>query len=597
MAYGKGQQRDALKRMADLGRAPNTSDLAKLRALHIEACNSFAESIWPTSVLDDIATGKDLDKAMLLIQSTMKGTLNSVWAEKARLSVKAAVTEQIKRAKGNLFGRFKHLSTTGEKPMRCGTRRLVNFPEEWSTRLSENDLAELQTLADSMDYRGTIELFRKLETGKPTSSLPSSQAEALLAMLGMVKERYGKPAWKLEDSVVQIHLDFRCMPGGREAQDSLLRRLTQAANSTLGLGMAYSTPFLVSGVIAREAPLKLDVVIRPDVVQRLLEPVPDATDARFTSMVLEIGPEQTVVKGVLSQHPKPFGLDEAEHLLGTDFGMVSTAAAALVKVDAPLDADWLLEARDWTKKQAKAYLETHAHDGEAVETMLFSGRNFLARVEGHAKHVDRLRSEIDRNYNRLNRLKHEANRILGSPADTQLDLDLVAQDKRLADLLARFSRLLGVIHRLKLLRRQVYRAVGGLKKSWFGFVTTKLAEMCRGKKAAYVRENLNIFAVEKKSPDYKGRIFNKMLNNGSKGQFLRRMTGKLQWYGVPEIVVPSYYTSSTDVRHSVVDSKQRRGEVFTSRVDGRQMNADLHAGLTLALWPLLRPREPLSQAA
>jgi len=71
----------------------------------------------------------------------------------------------------------------------------------------------------------------------------------------------------------------------------------------------------------------------------------------------------------------------------------------------------------------------------------------------------------------------------------------------------------------------------------------------------------------------------------------------LKWWGVPEVVVPSYYTSTTDVRHAVVDARQRSGELFKARADGWRMHADLHAGLTLALWPLLRPRMQLAQAA
>jgi len=121
--------------------------------------------------------------------------------------------------------------------------------------------------------------------------------------------------------------------------------------------------------------------------------------------------------------------------------------------------------------------------------------------------------------------------------------------------------------------------------------------MCRAHKAAYVRENLSVVAKEKQTPDYKGRTFNRMLNNGAKGQFVRRVAAKLKWWGVPEVVVPSYYTSTTDVRHAVVDARQRSGELFKARTDDWRMHADLHAGLTLALWPLLRPRVQLAQAA
>jgi hypothetical protein len=414
---------------------------------------------------------------------------------------------------------------------------------------------------------------------------------------GSGKQRFRRPEWTEDESVVQLHLDFRCMPGGRDVQSALLERLDQAARQTFIIGLDYATPVLISGVVARGAPIKLTAVIHPDVVQRLLAPVPDGADARFTSLALEIGPREAVLKDVLSQQPKPFTIEEAECLLGDDFGLVNTAAAVVVPIDQKLDAEWLASVREWTKQQARTYLETHWHDGEPIDQVIFSGRNFLARIEAHAEHVDRLRSEIDRIHNRMIQLKHEANHILGLPADTRVDFDTVTDNRRLADLIARFSKLLKAADRLKLIRRQVYRSVDGLKRSWFGWVTTRLAMMCIKHKAAYVREHLTILAKEKAAPDYWGRTMNKMMNNGSKGQFLRRMSGKLKWYDVPEIVVPSWHTSSTDVRHSVVDTAQRRGEGFRAKVDGWLMHADLHAALTVALWLLLRPRQSLAQAA
>jgi hypothetical protein len=40
-----------------------------------------------------------------------------------------------------------------------------------------------------------------------------------------------------------------------------------------------------------------------------------------------------------------------------------------------------------------------------------------------------------------------------------------------------------------------------------------------------------------------------------------------------------------------VDVKQRCSQdVFVARFDGRKMQADLHAALTIALYPLLRPK-------
>jgi hypothetical protein len=320
-----------------------------------------------------------------------------------------------------------------------------------------------------------------------------------------------------------------------------------------------------------------------------MEHLPEDADARFTSLVLEIGPQQTVLKGVLTQAPRMLPLDRAEHLLGVDFGYVNTAAAALVKIDRPLDSEWLKDVAKWGRERSREYLTTHSHPGEAVQEVLHDGRDFLSRIAGHAALVDRLRSEIDRLYNRMGRIRHEVNRLLGRPSDERIDLEAMPNDKRHSDLLIRFAKLLEAVNRLKQRRRLLYRSVEGLKKSWFGHVTTRLVTLCRNEKAAYVHEHLTVVAQEKDGPGYKGRTFNKMINSGSKGQFLRRVRTKLAWNGVPRIVVPSWFTSSTDVRHGIVDGSQRNRGIFRACIDGRQRHADLHAALTIALWSILRP--------
>ena len=136
----------------------------------------------------------------------------------------------------------------------------------------------------------------------------------------------------------------------------------------------------------------------------------------------------------------------------------------------------------------------------------------------------------------------------------------------------------------------------GIKRSWFGWLANQKAKLARDHHAAVVREDLTLVAKEKERPGYFGRTFNKMTNNGAKGQYLRIASAKLRWFGIPEVTVPSYYTSCTDVRHAVVDKRQRKTQDrFVARVDGRVMQADLHAALTIALYALLRPLEPSTE--
>ena len=599
MAYGKTPDNDGLeRRMVDLGRVPVTSELAKLRALCIAATNTIARSVWPNSILDDMPSGKQLDKEMAKVQSAQRGTLNAVWAEKCRLTAKDAVIEQHERAIKCLFGKFKHLDSVGDHPLANGTRRLLNFPEEWSSKLSDTDVAALSDLAKGMNCAGVIELFRKVRLGQVTS-LPPLHVQALTAMLDIVEERYGCPEWKTDGSVTQLHLDYRCLPGGRVTQDALLAALNAAipefpktsVETKLSGESRFATtiPLLVSGVVAYGRPLMFRATLLPAVLKGLICDV--AQPVRFTSLVLEIDEFKAAVKGVLTQRPKPYALEDATHTVGDDFGYVNTSAMAVMKVGAPLDPEFFITAAKWDKEEARAYLESHVHDGEPVEVELHDGQDFLAAINAHAMHVDALRSEIDHIYNRFHRIKHEVCRIIGVPVDTLLDFGMDAgNNKRLSELLAKLPMLLKQANHLKAIRRGVYRSVDGIKRSWFGWLANRKAKLALKYHAAVIRENLTIVAKEKNKPGYFGRTYNKMSNNGAKGQYLRMASAKLRWFGIPERTVPSYHTSSTDVRFAVVDKRQRKTQDrFVARKDKRVWQADLHAGGVLALYPQLRP--------
>ena len=94
--------------------------------------------------------------------------------------------------------------------------------------------------------------------------------------------------------------------------------------------------------------------------------------------------------------------------------------------------------------------------------------------------------------------------------------------------------------------------------------------------------------VEKDDPEYKGRTFNKMINNGSKGQYQRRASQAFRWNGVPEVVIPSWYTSRSCLPHSVIiEKKHRKGESLFLPCCGVKDHADEHAADTIACYPFL----------
>ncbi|PTX52335.1 hypothetical protein IQ03_01125 [Gemmobacter caeni] len=160
----------------------------------------------------------------------------------------------------------------------------------------------------------------------------------------------------------------------------------------------------------------------------------------------------------------------------------------------------------------------------------------------------------------------------------------------------RFFRLLGGLGRLKARRRALYRRIDGVKRSWFGHVANVRAALAEKHGAVVVREDLSVLAVEKKDVAYRGRTFNKLINNGAKGQYTRRADDTLEWRGIATLKLPSFYSSSTDWRTGTVDRGQRSGSRFRAP-DGAEWDADLHAAELLARWLFLRPKPAAPAAA
>jgi hypothetical protein len=646
--------------MVDLGHSALTPELNKLRALYISTAQAMADSIWPESILDTLPSPKVLDTQMLALQATYKKTLNSVYVEKARLDGKRKVIDQLKKAKNALVTRFKLLDKEEQiyewkkKKQKQGTeiplppntpntpkankKILVNFPLEWSTKLTYDDVQSMKEFANTLDYQGVLEVFRQLDNGQTLNHLTPIQQEALKAMLEKVKTTFQCPVWKTDNSTVQLHIDFRCLLKDknnktknknskpiqvdsigktedrkntqdkltssqikRQTQDRLLATLTESAiNSTYS-----STPFLTSPVVAGSQPLAFNAVVHPHIVNRLLNNMPEGGEASFTSIAIELSHEEAVVKGILSQTLNLPPLSKARYILGIDWGVVNTITAVLIKIeegDTILSEEQIKEALKWNTKQCKEYLESHYHEAQPVATYVFDGKDFIARIEEQAEHIDTLSKEIDLNYNRLYRIQGEINRILGMPDKTHVDLDMSqleascwSDNKRLMDLIKRFGKILTVIQNLKQKRRDIYKSVSGLKTSWFGHIFTKLAKICKEKEAICVKEYLTVRTKRRNTSEYQGKQRNKRIDYAASGKSSQAAVNKLLWSGVPVIEVPSAHTSTYYAKRGIVDKTQRKGSVFTPQDGSIPVDADENGGLNVGLWLILKLKETKSK--
>lgn len=595
MAYGHGSK-DMAKRMADLGQTPLPAALRELRAECIATIGIMARAGFTALATDEVPTGKDLDRIMLRLQSeASKRGLNNVWAEKCRLIAKAAIGEQMRRRRKTLFGRFKHIAKAGDRPMPCGTLRLVNLPQEWSHRLTAEDVAALEALAARLEFGPAMALLGELRGSD--AGLPALQAEALRAMTAQVEERFGCPEWT-GDAVIQLHLDYRCLKGGKAALAATLNGLTAALKAGTGGSAAIA--------ISAPAPRGPAVPVRLHLPEAVAARFGDRDDQSVKAIALELGPDIVAARAVITRPVLATDAVGSFRVLAEDFGFAKTSSMVVVESDRPISEEALTFLAGKPGKTAvKAHLASHVSgdDVRVLERLQFSGAGFLARIREMADKVDGLRAEIDLNYNRLERIRRELNAIAGHepraivPHEPEDIGASEAERGRYGRMHGRFFRILGGIGKLKARRRGIYRSLAGLKIAWFGHIANAKARLAEAYGAVVAREDLTILAVPKDDPAYKGRTFNRMINNGAKGQYIRRADNKLQWKGLPGIVIPSYYTSTTDWRTGTVDKRQRRGAIFTAASDGARWDADLHAAEMIGRWLFLRPKETAALAA
>jgi transposase len=71
---------------------------------------------------------------------------------------------------------------------------------------------------------------------------------------------------------------------------------------------------------------------------------------------------------------------------------------------------------------------------------------------------------------------------------------------------------------------------------------------------------------------------------------MRLAQEKLFWNGILEHRIPSFYSSTTCTKHSIVDKDMRNGGVFECKECDKKEDADIHASSTISSFLLLKPK-------
>lgn len=616
MAYGNGNS-ETIKRMVSLGVGDLTDSklaaLATLRARSLETSNHFMSLAFNPEPLKGLMSGDELEALLVKAQAETTG-FNKAYVEKARLTVKNHAAEVHKRYIKQIIGRLRHCGSKIDTPGTEG-RRYFYVPVDVQDHITQTEIEELA--AYSAKPAAALELFSKVLFEGFAGDLSAAQIAVLQEIQVQVQKSYRQPVYGRDDGYTcQLHLDYRVISGFKKGL--VLEPLNDgAARLLLDTQNKRYTHFLeVSNPTPRGEAIRLPMAVSKQQLHRLGI---DGKDTKFKSFVLEIGEKKVEIKGVIEKMPNGFNgvfaqanaqpknletlhydelaaaLNQCQHLIGRDFGYSNTVSLSVVKRDREITPDEvraLLEVRRQHSDDAKVsmlqwFSEKTSGDGTAVEEHNFCGKNFLKGISSHCEHIDRLKSQIDGIYNKIGRLKFILADHLGIELTELVDEKADVKDPVIKSVHKHLFALLRQVKVLKQKRLSLYRKIAGLKKSWFGFLANFERNLAKKYQAALIREDLTVVATEKDGPSYKGRLFNKMINNGAKGQYIRRASDKLAWDGIPELALPSPYTSQACTRHSRLG--KRTGEVFKCPDCNENRHADTHAAENIARLLILSP--------
>lgn len=591
MAYGKNRERKRwLMRAVPLGVGEMTPSkraaLFDLRSRVLALMRTMAAAGFSPEPLAESVSGQDLEARLLIVQKACEG-LNSVWREQTRMRVKPALEEINRRYRQRLVGslRFVDQKIPADEQQEGERRTYFNIPAEVQEAVTAQEIAALKAL---IEHKEAIEAFRRVIVGNDTTGFTDRQIAILRFIHARSLDKHRVPEFgAARDFTLQLHLDSRMLPTGQKAEAQALRD-----GATFLLedkdNRRYHRFLELAGVAPRDARLRLPLVLTQKIAKSLETTKPD-----WASLIVEISEHRIGVRLVAGKPPPAVRGDAIFRVVGRDFGYTNTISLSVAESLVAPDLDAFRTGLEALKEEdaVRRFLDSRAlpQDVKIIARVRYSGRAFIERVARLCRRIDGYRSKIDLAYHRLEALKQEIAQALGLAEGEFITRDMKASlcSAKVREFFATF----GLIHDLKRARAALYRKVAQIKKNWFGYLANLEVQLARDYGAALAREDLTVQAIEKDSPEYKGRAFNKLINHGSKGQYQRRATDKLQWNGVPEVVIPSWYTSRACLPHAViVEKKHRKGERIYLPCCAMHEHADEHAADTIASYLFLRPR-------
>ena len=527
-----------------------------------------------------------------------KGVLNKAYIDKVRSSVESSLWEQYKNSikslcyaihtidKENYYSKS-NVSKAKRKGLILPIYKFV--PEKLNNIITKNELNKIKIAFKTLGKTKRLDWLRDIIFKKKKFNFNKNQILVIKNAYTLIKKRFNQPRFGINDDFSStIHFDYRIVKEYKEQVvkiDEHYKWLVDNTNKHYRLFLEISHPTLHGKKI------KIPVQLNKEIYKRIIE---DQEKPTTQSLLLVIKQDKIEIRSVINKAEIETNIQaqyeqikNADHLIGRDFGYADTITLSVVKNEFKLSLKEFEERLSLKKDDTKLLYENNSYKPIVVEQFQYTGKNFINKIHNQGIKIDRYKSEIDCIYNKIDSLIINIKNNLKVKESYQLTSKTLSSDSFVNALIKKFHTLLDRVKYLKKLRRDCYKNIQGVKKSWFGFLTNIEKKLIKHYNAAIIVENLTVMAIEKEKPDYKGRSFNKMINNGSKGQYMSMAKEKFLWNGILESKIPSFYSSTTCTIHKIVDDKMRNNKVFKCEQCNIVKDADKNASDTIASFLLL----------
>ena len=528
-----------------------------------------------------------------------KGFLNKTYIEKARKSVESTLWEQYSRSTKSLcfaihnidkenFWSNKQINQAKKKNEVLPKYKYIPF--EIENNINEKILNEIKSEFSNIESKKRLYWLRDIIFNNKKFTFNENQINIIKYTYEIIKSRFSQPRFGINDDFsTTIHFDKRIVDKYKEKVidiDKHYKWLIDNNNKHYRLFLAISHP------VNHGEKINIPIQLNKELYNRLLNngELPDTQSILLVIKHNTIEIRNTLTKEKIETNLKAkFNqLKNSDHIISRDFGYLDTITLSVIENEFNLSLKEFEERLELNKKDTKLLYENKNYTPKIVKQYQYSGKNFMTKLSQQGLKIDKYKSEIDCLYNKIELLLMNIKNHLNLKEEQQINENIIVKDKFVQQLIHKFFKLLKTTTNLKTLRRNVYKKIQGIKKSWFGFLSNIEKKLIKSYNATIIVENLSVMAIEKEKPEYKGKSFNKMINNGSKGQYMTMAKEKFLWNGILEIRIPSYYSSTTCTQHSLVDKDMRKNKKFLCPKCKITKDADKNASDTIASFLLLR---------